>query len=83
MSEAQYTVEQAHLHFAKRLNGRVWQLLEAEQRTAEEDALMVHAAHACPIPIIGRIPPAKRISAVTRRLRIQPETQNAPQCGAF
>lgn len=47
MSEAQYTVEQAHLHFAKTLNGRVWQLLEAERRTAEEDALMVHAAHAC------------------------------------
>lgn len=47
MSEAQYTVEQAHLHFAKILNGRVWQLLESMQRTAEEDALMVHAAHAC------------------------------------
>ena len=45
-NETQYTSQQAHLHFAKSLNGRVWELLQATERTVEEDAEMVHAAHA-------------------------------------
>ncbi len=44
--ETRYTMEEAHLEFAKKLNGRVWQLLEQEARTLFEDEEMVHAAHA-------------------------------------
>lgn len=41
-----YTLEQAHSHFAKTLNGKVWELLEKSDRTKSEDELMVYAAHA-------------------------------------
>jgi hypothetical protein len=44
--ETKYTIEEAHLEFAKKLNGRVWQLLEQAARTLAEDEEMVHAAHA-------------------------------------
>ena len=44
--ERQDTTREAHVHFAKSLNGRVWELLQATERTGEEDAEMVHAAHA-------------------------------------
>jgi hypothetical protein len=42
-----YTLDQAHAHFAKAINGEVWRLLEKSPRTPEEDEQMVHAAHAC------------------------------------
>jgi hypothetical protein len=41
-----YTLDEADLHFAKALNGKVWELLQKAQRTTEEDELMVHCAHA-------------------------------------
>lgn len=41
-----YTLEQAHGHFAKSLNGKVWELLENPKRLKSEDELMVYAAHA-------------------------------------
>lgn len=41
------TLEEAHKHFAKSLNGRVWELLQKTSRTADEDDEMLHAAHAC------------------------------------
>jgi hypothetical protein len=44
--ETRYTLEEAHLEFAKKLNSHVWQLLERESRTILEDEEMVHAAHA-------------------------------------
>ena len=44
--ETRYTIDEAHLEFAKKLNGRVWELLEQTARTLAEDEEMVHAAHA-------------------------------------
>lgn len=44
--DAKYTLDEAHLMFAKKTNGRVWELLDKRQRTDEEDQEMVHAAHA-------------------------------------
>jgi len=41
-----FTLEQAHGHFAKSLNGKVWELLEKPERSKSEDELMVYAAHA-------------------------------------
>jgi len=41
-----YTLDEAHLQFAKSLNGQVWELLQKANRSASEDELMVHAAHA-------------------------------------
>lgn len=41
------TLEEAHKHFAKSLNGRVWDLLQKSSRSQEEDDEMLHAAHAC------------------------------------
>ncbi len=41
-----YTLEEAHLHFAKTLNGKVWELLQKTERSKVEEELMVHAAHA-------------------------------------
>lgn len=41
-----YTVKEAHLHFAKSLNGRVWALLGKPNRTRAEDDEMLYAAHA-------------------------------------
>ncbi|MFO8035370.1 MAG: hypothetical protein R6U57_01900 [Anaerolineales bacterium] len=44
--EKKYTLEEAHLAFAKQMNGRVWELLGASPRSEAEDLEMVHAAHA-------------------------------------
>lgn len=46
MSEAKYTLTEAHLHFAQMLNGQVWQLMGSKTRTVQDTALMLHAAHA-------------------------------------
>ena len=46
MSEEKvYTEAEAERFFAVEYNGVTWNLLEKENRSAEEDALMVHAAH--------------------------------------
>jgi len=37
---------EAHLTFAKQLNGETWDLLEKAERTVEQDARLLHAAHA-------------------------------------
>ena len=44
--EKEYTEEEAHRLFARKLNGEVWGLLEKADRSQAEDELMVHAAHA-------------------------------------
>ncbi len=44
--EKKYTLEEAHQHFAKTLNGKVWELLQNSGRSKSEDELMIHAAHA-------------------------------------
>ena len=44
--EEKYTLKEANLKFAKMLNGETWGLLEDQDRTPDEDALMVHTAHA-------------------------------------
>jgi hypothetical protein len=41
------TLEEAHKHFAKSINGRVWELLQKTSRSQDEDDEMLHAAHAC------------------------------------
>jgi len=41
-----YTLQEAELHFAKSINGRVWELLDKPDRTAPEDELMLDAAYA-------------------------------------
>lgn len=41
------TLEEAHKHFAKSINGRVWDLLQKSTRSPQEDEEMLHAAHAC------------------------------------
>jgi tetratricopeptide (TPR) repeat protein len=41
-----YTLEEAHQHFAKTLNGKVWELLQNSERSKSEDELMIYAAHA-------------------------------------
>ena len=47
MDDAQkYTLEEAHQHFAKSLNGKVWDLLQKPDRTRSDDELMAYAAHA-------------------------------------
>lgn len=47
MSEEEtYTEPEAHRHFAAKLNGEVWGLLEKADRSPAEDELMIHAAHA-------------------------------------
>jgi len=47
MSEQEsYTIDEAHLVFAKRIHGRVWELLETTDRLLAEDEEMIHAAHA-------------------------------------
>jgi hypothetical protein len=46
MSEEKvYTEAEAERFFAIEYNGITWNLLEKEDRTPDEDALMVHAAH--------------------------------------
>jgi hypothetical protein len=44
--EKSYTEAEAHRMFAIQFNGQTWDLLDKTDRTAEEDALMVHSAHA-------------------------------------
>jgi hypothetical protein len=41
-----FTLEEAQQHFAKALNGKVWELLEKPDRSKAEDELMIYAAHA-------------------------------------
>lgn len=41
------TLEEAHKHFAKSINARVWELLQKSSRSQEEEDEMLHAAHAC------------------------------------
>jgi tetratricopeptide (TPR) repeat protein len=41
-----YSLEDAHVEFAKRSNGRVWELLDKPDRTEDEDEEMVLDAHA-------------------------------------
>ncbi|MGD2253444.1 MAG: hypothetical protein PVF70_11080, partial [Anaerolineales bacterium] len=40
-----YTLHEAHREFAKRSNGRVWQLLEKPARSADENIEMAAAAY--------------------------------------
>lgn len=42
-----YTLDEAHKHFAKSINGRVWELLEKTDRSQAENHEMLYAAHAC------------------------------------
>jgi len=44
--ESKRTLEEAQLAFAKKTNGRVWELLMKEDSTPEEEEEMIHAAHA-------------------------------------
>jgi tetratricopeptide (TPR) repeat protein len=46
MSEKTYTLEEAHQHFAKMLNGQVWELLQKPRRSKSEDEMMIYAAYA-------------------------------------
>lgn len=41
-----FTEAEAHLHFAKDFNGKIWELLEKPERTSEEDDLLVDYTHA-------------------------------------
>ncbi len=41
-----YSLEEAHQHFARTLNGQVWGLLQKPERSRSEDEQMVYAAHA-------------------------------------
>jgi tetratricopeptide (TPR) repeat protein len=41
-----YTLEEAHQHFARTLNGKTWELLHKPERSRSEDELMVDVAHA-------------------------------------
>ncbi len=45
-NKTQFTLEEAHLHFAKTLNGEVWNLLDKENRTQAENERMLAAAFA-------------------------------------
>ena len=44
--ERTFTEVEAHRHFAAKLNGEVWGLLERTERSQTEDELMLHSAHA-------------------------------------
>ena len=44
--EKTYTESEAHRHFAAKLNGRVWALLEKADRSRAEEEIMLHSAHA-------------------------------------
>ncbi len=44
--EKTYTESEAHRHFAAKLNGEVWGLLEKTDRTRAEEEIMIHSAHA-------------------------------------
>lgn len=41
-----FTLEEAQLHFAKTLNGKVWELLGKPDRSPSDDEQMLHTAHA-------------------------------------
>lgn len=41
-----FTLEEASLHFAKTLNGQVWNLLQKAERSPSENELMIYAAYA-------------------------------------
>lgn len=46
MSEQKsFTEEEAQLHFAKHYNGKTWGLLDNEERTQEENEILVDYAH--------------------------------------
>jgi len=42
-----YTLDEAHRHFAKSFNGRVWELLQKPDRSQAEEEEMLYAAYAC------------------------------------
>lgn len=44
--EELHSEREAHKHFGATVNGEVWELLGRSERTSDDDALMVHAAHA-------------------------------------
>ena len=44
--EKTYTESEAHHHFATKLNGEVWGLLEKADRSRAEEEIMIHSAHA-------------------------------------
>ena len=44
--EKTFTEREAHLHFAKQFNVKIWELLEKPERTPEENELLVDYAHA-------------------------------------
>jgi hypothetical protein len=44
--EKTYTEAEAQRHFAAKINGDVWGLLEKADRSKADDEVMVHAAHA-------------------------------------
>ena len=44
--EKTYTESEAHRHFAAKLHGQVWALLEKTGRTRAEEEIMLHSAHA-------------------------------------
>ena len=44
--ENTYTESEAHRHFAAKLNGEVWGLIEKADRSGGEDEMMIHTAHA-------------------------------------
>jgi len=46
MEESRYTEAEAHRRFAIQYHGKTWDLLDKVGRTADEDELMVHNAHA-------------------------------------
>lgn len=46
-AKERYTLNEAHEHFAKSINGRVWKLLQKPDRSQSENDEMLHAAHAC------------------------------------
>lgn len=44
--EKTFSEAEAHLHFAKQYNGKLWKLLEKPERTPEEDELLIDYTHA-------------------------------------
>ncbi len=44
--KTQFTLEEAHLHFAKTVNGEIWNLLNKENRTRDDNERMLAAAFA-------------------------------------
>lgn len=41
-----FTEAEAQIHFAKRFNGKTWELLDKQERTQEEDEFLLDYAHA-------------------------------------